>query len=213
MAEVTIYGFPQSNFVRVACMTCVEKGVSYTLEKAAPHSLEILALNPHGKIPAFTHGDLTLYETSAITRYIDEAFDGPRLQPEDVRERAVMNQWISAANHYYDRSMIRDFVIQRVVVPSRGGTPDEELIKEALPKIETQLAIAEKALAESEFLAGDRMTLADLFMVPIIFYVGLPPEGAALREKCTSVNRWLETRSARESFKKTELPPPKKDVA
>lgn len=213
MAEVTVYGFPQSNFVRVACMTCLEKGVSYTLEKLAPHSPELLALNPHGMIPAFTHGDLTLHETSAITRYIDEAFDGPRLQPEDVRERAVMNKWISAANHYYDRAMIRDYVIQRVVVPSRGGTPDEDMIAAALPKIEKQLEIIDKTLAKTEFLAGSQLTLADLFMVPIIFYVGLPPEGAKLREKCKSVNRWLETMSARESFKKTAPPAPKKDAA
>ena len=213
MAEVTVYGLPQSNFVRVARMTCLEKGVSYTLEKLAPHSPEILALNPHGKIPAFTHGNLTLYETSAIARYIDEAFDGPRLQPEDLRERAVMNQWISAANHYYDRSMIREYVVQRLVVPSRGGTPDEDMIAAALPNIEKQLDVAEKTLAESEFLAGSQLTLADLFMVPIIFYVGLPPEGAKLCGKCKSVNRWLEAMSTRESFKKTAPPAPKKDAA
>src|SRR3954449_12565633 len=44
---------------------------------------------------------VTVYETSAIVGYIDDAFDGPRLTPADPRQRARMNQWISAVNGYY----------------------------------------------------------------------------------------------------------------
>ena len=69
-------------------------------------------LHPFGKIPAMRHGDVTLFETSAIARYIDETFPGPRLQPADPRERAVMNQWISACNHYFYSDVIRRYVLQ-----------------------------------------------------------------------------------------------------
>ena len=48
-----------------------------------------------GKIPAFEHGGFRLYEAGAINRYVDEAFPGPRLQPEHPRARARMNQIIS----------------------------------------------------------------------------------------------------------------------
>ena len=33
------------------------------------------------------HGDFTLYETTAICRYVDGAFQGPALQPADVQGR------------------------------------------------------------------------------------------------------------------------------
>jgi glutathione S-transferase len=51
MADVTIYGVPQSTFTRTCCMTCEEKGIGYERLDAAPHSPEILAYNPTGKIP------------------------------------------------------------------------------------------------------------------------------------------------------------------
>jgi glutathione S-transferase len=43
-------------------------------------------------MPALTHGDVTLYETLAVTQYTDGAFDGPALQPADPAGRARMSQ-------------------------------------------------------------------------------------------------------------------------
>ena len=54
------------------------------------------ALNPFRKIPAITHGELTLYESTAILRYFDRAFPGPKLWPEDVAAAAMCDQWASA---------------------------------------------------------------------------------------------------------------------
>jgi hypothetical protein len=48
MADVTIYGVPQSTFTRTCCMTCEEKGIGYERLDAAPHSAEILDYNPTG---------------------------------------------------------------------------------------------------------------------------------------------------------------------
>ena len=213
MADVNIYGPPQSNFVRVARMACLEKGVDYTLEPAMPHSPEILALNPFGKVPGFRHGDVTMFETSAIARYIDEAFGGPKLQPDDVRTRALMNQWISAVNDYYDTSMIRHVVVQRVLVPTRGGTTDEAMVSAALEKTVTQLKVADETLAANRFLTGDALTLADLFLVPIIFYFGMIPEGKEQLAACANVQRWLKTMTERPSFAATQPPPPKSQAA
>jgi glutathione S-transferase len=59
MANLEIIGFPQSTYVRVARMACEEKGVAYDLRPAPPHSPEVLAIHPFGKIPAMRHGDLS----------------------------------------------------------------------------------------------------------------------------------------------------------
>ena len=53
------------------------------------------------RVPILRHGDFTVYETSAIVGYIDDAFDGNKLTPADPQKRARMNQWISAVNGYY----------------------------------------------------------------------------------------------------------------
>jgi glutathione S-transferase len=51
-----------------------------------------------GKVPALRNGDLTIFETAAIMRYVDEAFDGPQLQPPDPESRVQIEQWLSLIN-------------------------------------------------------------------------------------------------------------------
>src|SRR5215470_16190765 len=79
MAELEIIGAPQSNYVCVTRIACREKGVPYTLVPARPHSPEVDAIHPFGRIPAMRHGDLELCESKAIATYIDRNFDGPKL--------------------------------------------------------------------------------------------------------------------------------------
>jgi glutathione S-transferase len=182
MADVTIYGFAQSTYVRTCCMTCVEKGVGYERREARPHSPEILAYNPTGKMPGFQHGDLVLWETSAITRYLDEAFGGADLQPQDPVARARMNCWISMVNDVVYQTMIRD-----IVAPRFGfAEADEAKIKAATEKLERQLKLADDALHKSPYLAGEQLTLADLFLAPIIFWLEKTPED---RRRCPSIRR------------------------
>lgn len=213
MTEVTIYGVAVSTYVRTARLACEEKGVSHDLMPMVPDSPEIKELHPHGKIPAFRHGEFTLYETSAICRYVDEAFDGPSLQPSERKSRSRMNQWISAINDVYDRTMIREIVYQRLVVPSRGGTADEEMIAAAVPRMENQLAVAERTLSEHAYLAGDALSLADLFLAPIIFWLRKTPEGQARMADYPNVEHWWEMMAARPSVVATEPQPPKVEAA
>ena len=86
---VQLYGLARSVYTRIARLALEEKGVSYTL-----HEVEIFGpggvpaehckRHPFGRIPALAHGDSQLYETAANTRYVDEAFQGPALQPADA---------------------------------------------------------------------------------------------------------------------------------
>ncbi|MDP6345818.1 MAG: glutathione S-transferase family protein [Alphaproteobacteria bacterium] len=91
MSTITICGSPLSTYVRTARMAAIEKGIGHELRDMAPGSDEIRALHPFGKIPVLRHGDLVLYETLAIVGYIDQAFDGPPLQPADPVGRARTN--------------------------------------------------------------------------------------------------------------------------
>jgi len=80
-----------------------------------------------------SHGEVKLYETIVITSYIDTVLDGPPLQPADPLQLARMHQWISVFTQYLYRPAI-DIVLQRIVIPMQGGTPDEALIRKTFPK-------------------------------------------------------------------------------
>jgi glutathione S-transferase len=194
-------------------MALEEKGVSYDLLPIDMGSDDHLKRHPHGKMPAFSHGDFNLYETSAIARYVDETFDGPRLQPIDVRERGRMNQWISAIMDYYYADMIHGFVLERLVAPTRGREPDEARIADVMPRIERQIAIVEQGLAGEDYLAGGDVSIADLFLAPIFFYVGISPEGERLFGGKSNIAGWKQRISARSSFQATMPPMPDQQAA
>jgi glutathione S-transferase len=202
-ATVMLFGDPRSSYVRTARMGLAEKGVQYTLQPLAPQTPEILALHPFGRIPAFRDGRLALFETSAILRYVDEAFSGPSLVPGTARDRARCEQWVSAINAYLDGAMVRRYVLQYVQARGAGVPPDREVIEGAVKDMRRQLGVLERAYGEHDFLAGRALSMADLFLAPMLHYVEQFPEGKALLAKHPNVMRAQGVIRARASFRDT----------
>lgn len=209
MSEVVIHGSPLSTFVRTVRMTCHEKGVAYRVQEVDWRSADYRRLHPFNRMPAMTHGEVILFEGAAICRYVDEAFPGKPLQPGDVVARARMTQWISAINDYIVGSMIRKLVFQRFIAPMLGQKTDEAVIKAALPEIERHLDIIDGALAEDGWLAGNTMTLADLFLAPILYYVAATPEGGPLLKARANIQAAGAKVMALASYQATMPPLPK----
>ncbi len=210
MSEFTVFGVPQSTYVWTARMALDEKGVPYELRPIAPGLSADGVSHPFGKIPIVRHGDFTLHETIAITRYIDRTFDGPRLQPTESRALAIMDQWISAISDYAYQAMIRELVFPRLVFPAMGRPTDEGVIAAALPKIRTHLSRFEAALKPGPYLVGEAVTLADLFLAPILYWVEMTPEGRSLLAEFPTVGRWRTAMGKRASYANNVPPMPQK---
>src|SRR5438876_10286811 len=172
MSEPIVYGFPRSTFVNIVRLILTHKDVAYQFHYLEPMmgKPEHLALHPFNRVPILRHDDLTVYETSAIAAYVDEAFGGASLTPKDVKARARMNQWISAVNSYYYPYMIYHVTHERLVFPELGLASDEKVVAHALPKVETALAVVERELGHAQdYLLGSELTIADLFLLPSTF--------------------------------------------
>jgi glutathione S-transferase len=193
MPQVTVFGFPRSTYVKVVRLILTEKGVDYHFhdtetEMYLPVHLE---RHPFGRVPVLQHGDFVLYETSAIAAYVDEAFDGPKLTPDDLRQRARMNQWIGNLNAYFYPEMIFHVVHERLVYPELGIPGSEQIVQRAMPNVIRALGVMENELADGRpFIVGDRVTMADFFLLPTLFAFGLTPEGKKLIPQFPAVERW-----------------------
>ena len=207
MPDIEIIGIPQSNFVWVARIAAEEKGVPYTLVPGMPHSPEVLAVNPVGKVPALRHGDFTLGETKAICTYIDRAFPGPALLPSDPKAAAKAEQWVSIVGTAIDPVCVRQYLIGYFFPGTPDGSPNRAAIDPALPKMKPQIAMLEAAVAPGGFLGGAEFTLADAFLVPILFYLSKTPESAAMLAESPALSAYLERMMARPSVART-VPPP-----
>lgn len=203
MATPIIYGPEMSTYVRTVRLAFEEKPAQYqmvdvSLVKREHKQPAHLARQPFGKVPAFEHDGLALYETGAIIRYIDQVFPGAALTPGDARERARMNQVISIIDYYGYTAIIANCVLQRYF-----GNPDEKVIAAAVPTIELCLKEFERIKGSDKFLAGAQLSLGDLYLVPLIFYLQLMPEKSLLEQR-KGLASWFETMSQRSSVKKTQ---------
>jgi glutathione S-transferase len=195
MSDPIVYGFPRSTFVNIVRLVLTHKDVAYTFDDLEPvmGKPEHLALHPFNRVPIFRHDDLTVYETSAIVSYIDEAFEGARLTPSDVRARARMNQWISAINSYYYPYMIYHLTHELIVFPELGIASDEKVVAHAMPKVELALAVVERELAHGDkYLLGSSLTLADFYLLPSTFALGLTEQGKAMYRNFPAFCRWRD---------------------
>jgi glutathione S-transferase len=198
MAKPVIYGPAYSTYARTCRLALEEKGAEYDLVEVdilsgANKAPEHLARHPFGKVPAFEHDGLELYETDAIIRYVDEAFEGTDLQPADPAGRARMAQAINIIGGYAYPAMIGQIFIQRAVMPMTGGTADEDAIAAAIPQAETAVAALEKLIGGNPYLAGDRLSLADLLLIPVYDYIAQTPEGQKMLAKAPNLQRWWDT--------------------
>ncbi|RUW23694.1 glutathione S-transferase family protein [Mesorhizobium sp. M1E.F.Ca.ET.041.01.1.1] len=205
MTKPILYGADYSVYVRIARMTLEEKGADYELAPVDIFAADgipawYLEHHPFGRIPAFEHDGFRLFETSAIARYVDEAFDGPPLQPADPRGRARVDQIIGMLDAYGYRAMVWDVAVERL----EKMPADESLIAGGLGQAETVLKVLTSLKAEGPWLLGDQLTLADLHAAPIIAYFVKVADGRDLLERFADIEEWYMRVAARPSFVKTE---------
>ena len=207
---IKLLGLRISVYTRIARMALEEKNVEYELEEVdifadAGPPAEYLAHNPFGMIPSLMHGDFYLYETAAITRYIDETFPGVALQPSVSSRRARMNQIIGILDAYTYRPMVWDVYVQRIVVAGSGGRVDEDLVASAIPALQKVLQQLDLLREDYEFMAGDSISLADLHAYPMLRYFIETPEGTAMLASFPGLQKWMRQMQQRPSARATSF--------
>lgn len=159
-----IYGVNLSPFVRKVCAVLVEKGIAYELVPVMPGAMspEFLKLSPQRKIPVLQDGDTVVPDSSCIAGYLERRYPEPALFPAEAADygRALFYEEYADTTIY---SVFGPVFIQRVVVPRlMKGTPDEELIQEALERTPEVLDYLEGEIGEREWLVGDQFSVADI---------------------------------------------------
>lgn len=211
MTEPIVFGAAYSVYVRAVRLALAEKGVTYRLEEvdifaAGGPPPGYLERHPFARIPAFEHDGFRLYEATAISLYVDEAFEGPPLMPENPQARARVHQLLGILDNYAYRTLVWDIFVERVRVPQSGGSPDEAKIAAALLRARTCLAALESLRGEGPWLAGERLSLADLRAFPFFALFRQAPEGARLLADTPGLACWFEAMAARPSAVATASP-------
>ena len=122
-------------------------------------SPEFRRLNPHGKIPVLEDGDLVIWESHAILRYLAAVHGKGQFWPENPVERAAADKWVEWAQ----TTLLRSF---SDVFWGYYRTPeaerDEAFIRDSVARLNKDFHLLDGVLAGQRFLLGDQLSLADI---------------------------------------------------
>jgi len=203
--SIELIGAPQSSFVRTVRIVCEEKGTPYRLTPARPHSPEVDAIHPLGKIPVMRHGDVQLFESRAIAGYVDRVFPGPKLFPENAVLGARIEQWVSVCNSSI-LPALNGYLQCFFFSGAPDGKPDEEGMAARLPQVRSLISLLDRAVAASGCLASNDFTYADMNLLPVLAYLSEVPQSATALSDTTHLAGYLARHSQRQSFQNTRPP-------
>ena len=201
---VELHGYEYSVYSWIARMTLHEKGVAYEWKEINPFGDNMpaayLALHPFQRVPTLVHEQFVVFETGAITRYVDDAFQGPKLQGKEPMERARCNQIVSIIDSYAYWPLVRQVFSHRVFRPSLGRPAVDEEIQLGLAAAPRVLSGLESIAGDSRYLCCDALSLADIHLAPVIGYFSMAKEGEALVLQHSKLSAWWQRISQRAAY-------------
>jgi glutathione S-transferase len=206
---VVLRGPAHSTLLRAARLALEEKGVAHALREAdLPQARDRrpgrAARHRPWDAPVLEHDGFSLSETAAITRYVDEAFPGPALQPAEVRARARMAQVIALADHHLHGPPAMRLLWRAMYgAEANGGPLAEAAAEEDRPAAEHALDLVEGLIGPGGHLAGEGFGLADCHLIPVLDLLAPTAEGTAMLDRRPRVARWWRAVAARPSVART----------
>jgi glutathione S-transferase len=195
MGKPIVYGPRYSVYTRAVLMALTEKKVAFeevhveqaTEEHRGPAHLK---RHPFGLLPAFEHNGFMIYETVPILHYIEEAFPGVRLTPADIHRRTRMSQIMAVTNAYGARPLVWGVFALRAY-PTPGHPVDEAaIVQKVKAGLHALMAIQDLMVNPDPFLVGRQISLADMLLEPMLFYLDKAPEGPAILARVPKIAAW-----------------------
>src|SRR6185503_12411394 len=172
---ITLFHHPlslQSRFVRLV-LGELEVTPELVEERTWERRQEFLLLNPAGTLPVLVeHDGPPISGVWAVSEYLDEtrgfALNERRLMPPNPDQRAEVRRLCEWFLFKFEEEVTSYLVEEKVIKRERaktggnGGAPDSSLLRAARSNIRTHLHYIEHLIAAKNWVAGDRMSYADL---------------------------------------------------
>jgi glutathione S-transferase len=207
MSDITLWGFDGSTYVRTIKMLLAEKGVTtfkqvpLNVLEGEPKRPEHLGRHPFGKVPVLDHDGMRILETTAIARYLNDILPGKSLIPATPKDRARMDMIVGVIDSYGYGALIGG-VAAFHLFPEFVGGKNDAMRKGGIENGHKAIELAMKTKNSSPFIAGE-LSLADLYLAPIAFYVSLTPDKDVVFDVDGFADWWTKIQAMR-SFKDTQ---------
>jgi glutathione S-transferase len=195
-----IWGRATSSNVQKVLWCCAELGIPFErVDVGGPfggnQDPEYLALNPNGVVPTVRDGDLVLWESNTICRYLAATYAGERLHPMAPAARAHVERWMDWQLSTVGPPMV---TLMFGLIRTRPEQRDHAAIEAARRKALAAWTIVEDALDDRPWLAGTDLSLAEIVLGTLVYrWHAFPIERPPLK----NLKSWYERMRERPAFK------------
>ena len=196
-----IWGRPYSSNVIPVIWTAAECGVDYKLKLAGGSfgqldTPQFGEMNPNRLIPSIRDGDFALWESHVIVRYLCGKYAAGTLCPDDIRQRAVADQWMEWCGTLAFPPVIQLFF---ATVRTDPANRDPAIIKTHADEASATLKILDTHLSDKEYVAGSTFTMADIPLGAVAYrYFNVDAERPVL----PNVETWYQRLCSRPAYQK-----------
>ena len=152
------------------------------------------AMNPNGLVPALKDGDLTLFESHAIVRYVAERYGAGTLKPRDPAAFGRAEQWIEWTSTTLG---VPVGLLFRTLVRSSPQERDDKAVASAVEQAAKNFVLADRLLGSSRFLAGDDFSHGD---IPLGAFWWRYQNLAIERPAFVNLDRWFAELKTRQAY-------------
>lgn len=198
---LTIWGRDNSTNVKKVLWCADELQLSYSHipiggAYGKNHDAAYLAMNPNGLVPCIQDGDLVLWESNTIVRYLAAQYGEGSLWQADNAARAAAEKWMDW-NSTALAGVFRMVFLN--MVRTAPGQRDMQAVAQGMGECEKLFAIADRALAQQPFLSGEQFGIGDM---PLGCFAYAWYNMAIERQKHPNLERWYQQLCARPAFQR-----------
>lgn len=155
-----------------------------------------LEMNPNALVPVLRDGDITMFESNAIVRYLAARYGEGRLRPQAPQALAAAEQWME----WQQLNVVPHIsAIFWNLVRVKPEDRNDKAVADAGAKLANILAIADERLAASPWFAGDEFSYGDIVLGVLYWrYSQLD----CSRPDTPNIKRWFEALQQRPAYRK-----------
>ena len=205
---ITVWGRRNSANVQKVLWALEELDVPYARENVGGsfggnRDPDFLAMNPMGLVPVIRDGDVTMFESNAIVRYLAARYRSGALRPAEHKGLAMAEQWMEWTQQNFAPAVGAIFSNTVRAAPEMWN-PD--VIAAASRQAGEAAKIADQWLARHDWFAGAEFSFGDIPMGALMWrYLGLD----CTRPETPHLTEWMESLQAREGFRRAVMDVPR----
>lgn len=172
MKKLKIHGRATSSNVQAVMWTAAELGLDcerFDVGGAfgGTDTPDYRLMNPMGLVPTLQDGDVTMFESCAIVRYLAARYGDENFWPSDPAARGLLDQWAEWGKGTFARAVVYDVFWTLIRIPS--AERDMDALAAGIAGVSRLAKIVDQRLGSGPYLAGENLSFADIIVGHVLY--------------------------------------------